>query len=496
MGRDVEKKTGANLQLLDDIDMVNMIQKGIRGGVSMITHKYAKANNPKVPDYDETAPKSWITYLDMNNLYGTAMEESLPEKDFTWMSEDEIATLDVTKIADDSDTGYFLEVDLEYPAHLHDHHNDYPLAPEPKMVTDDILSKHSSELKTKLKIKGKPSVKLVPNLWNKTKYVLHYRNLKLYLAYGMKLSKIHRVIRFSQSNWLKPYIEFNTKMRKGATNDFEKDFFKLMNNSVFGKTMENIFKRINVELVTSPKRMRKISAKPNFQSFKIFNEDLVAVNMKKTNLVFNKPTYVGFSILDISKIFMYRFHYDYIKATYGERASLLFTDTDSLTYLVETDDVYLDMLKNSDLFDTSNYAKDHPLYSSKNAKSLGKMKDETAGKPVQEFVGLRSKMYALKFEVIEKNDQGETLKYIKDKKTAKGVSRAVIDKQLKHDTYRDCLFKQTSLNHDMNFIRSHYHQLYSITVNKTTLSPYDDKRYVLEDGFHTLAHGHYKISKL
>lgn len=185
-----------------------------------------------------------------------------------------------------------------------------------------------------------------------------------------------------------------------------------------------------------------------------------------------------------------------MKTKYCERASRLFTDTDSLTYLVNTDDLYLDMLENKDLFDTSNYVKDHPLYSSKNAKSFGKMKDETAGEPVQEFVGLRSKMYSLKYEVMVENDQGETLKYFKDNKTAKGVSRAVIDKHLKHDTYRDCLFQQTSLKHEMNFIRSHCHQLYSITVNKTTLSPYDDKRYVLEDGFHTFARGHYKIPKL
>ena len=206
---------------------------------------------------------------------------------------------------------------------------------------------------------------------------------------------------------------------------------------------------------------------------------------------------LDFPFLDISKIFMYRFHYDYMKTKYCERASFHFTDTDSLTYLVKTDDMYLDMLENKDLFvDTSNYAKDHPLYSSQNAKSLGKMKDDTARKSVQEFVGFRSKMYSLKYEVIVENDLGETLKYFKDKKTAKGVSRAVIDKQLKHDTYRDCLFQQTSLNHEMNFIRSHCHQLYSITVNKTSLSPYDDKRYVSEDGFHTLARGHYKIPKL
>ena len=220
------KMTGANLGLLDDIDMVNMVQKDIRGGVAMITQKYAEANNPEVPNYDKTKPTSWILYLDMNNLYGTAMVDALPEKDFEWMNEEQITSLDVTSIPDDSNTGYVLEVDLEYPTHLHDYHNDYPLAPETKTVVDEMLSPHTRELKGTLKIKKKAYPKLVPTLSDRTNYVLHYRKLKLYLRYGMQIKKIHRVIRFTQSALLKPYIEFNTEMRKRAANDFEKDFFQ------------------------------------------------------------------------------------------------------------------------------------------------------------------------------------------------------------------------------------------------------------------------------
>ncbi|XP_021341715.1 uncharacterized protein LOC110442433 [Mizuhopecten yessoensis] len=389
------KMTGVELQLLDDIDMVLMVEKGIRGGVSMISKKFAQANNPMSPEYNPSNPNTWLTYLDMNNLYGTSMSESLPEKDFAWLTPEQIAQFDVSNIDDNADTGYILEVDLDYPVHLHDKHNEYPLAPENISITKDMLSPHSLKLREKLNIKGKPSRKLVPNLCSKQQYVLHYRNLKYYLSKGMILTKIHRVIEFTQSAWLKHYIDFNTIKRKQARNSFEKDFFKLMNNSVFGKTMENMRKRVSVELVNTPKRLRKVCAKPNFQSFKIFNKDLVAVNMKKTNIVLNRPIYAGFCILEVSKIFMYQFHYDFIKQKYGSKAELLFTDTDSLAYSIETPDWYRDMQDNADLFDTSNFPKDSSMFSMKNCKVLGKMKDECNGQIMDQFVGLKPKMYSL-----------------------------------------------------------------------------------------------------
>ncbi|KAK3083783.1 hypothetical protein FSP39_003181 [Pinctada imbricata] len=470
------KMSKVKLQLLDDIDMVLMIEKGVRGGVSMISKKFAKANNPMVPDYDSSKPNTWLTYLDMNNLYGTSMSEPLPERDFAWLSKEQIETLDVMNV---SDTGYILDVDLEYPDYLHDTHSDYPLAPENKTITDDMLSPYTLKLKEKLAMKGS-STKLVPDLTAKKQYVLHYRNLKYYLSKGLILSKIHRVLEFTQSPWLKSYIDFNTEKRAQAKTDFEKDFYKLMNNSVFGKTMENMRKRMNVELVHKKERLRKVCAKPNFQSFKIFNEDLVAVNLRKTNIVLNRPIYAGFCILDIAKLFMFQFHYDFVKSKYGNKASLLFTDTDSLCYEIETHDFYKDMSEHISLFDTSNFEKEHYLYSKANCKVLGKMKDECGGRPIQTFVGLRPKMYSLQYDGLEK-------------KTAKGVKKAVIDKHLKHTSYEQALFGHCSLTHSMNMIRSYNHQLYSVSINKTTLSPYDDKRYVLDTGIDTLAHGHFRI---
>ena len=178
---------------------------------------------------------------------------------------------------------------------------------------------------------------------------------------GFKLTNIHRGIKFEESQWLEKYIVFNTELRTAVANEFEKDFFKLMNNSVFGKTMENIRNRVDIKLVNTKKQAEKLSAKPNFNHCNIFSEDLVAIHVKKTKLVFNKPVYLGMCILDLSKTLMYDFHYNYIKQKYGDKAKLLFTDIDSLTYEIQTEDFHKDI--SADVkrrFDTSDYPPNHP----------------------------------------------------------------------------------------------------------------------------------------
>ena len=186
-----------------------MIQSGMRGGISMVTKKYTKANNPLVPGYDPSKPNTWLTYLDMNKLYSSAMSVSLPEKDFYWLNENEIDQLDVMNIPDDSDTCFILEVDLDYPASLHESHNDYPMAVESFKVTKDMLSSYTLKLGEALKLKHKYATKLVPNLYHKQNYILHIRNLKQCLSHGLQLNKIDRAIGFTQS-----YIDFNTEKRK------------------------------------------------------------------------------------------------------------------------------------------------------------------------------------------------------------------------------------------------------------------------------------------
>ena len=458
------KMTNIKLELMTDIDMFQFIEKGMRGGISYIANRYGKANNKYMKEYDEKAHSKYIMYLDANNLYGWAMSQYLPTGGFKWLTEKQINKINLAKYNEDSKKGLILEVDLEYPKELHDLHNDYPLGPEKVKVTDDLLSDYCKKIASKYNISTGLVHKLIPTLCDKEKYVLHYRNLQLYLDLGLKVKKVHRVLEFNQSPWLKQYIDFNTQKRTQAKNSFEKDFFKLMNNSVFGKTMENIRKRVDVRLITDEKKLLKMASKPTYVSSKIFNENLVAVHKIKETLTLNRPAYVGMCILDLSKTLMYDFHYNYIKEKYGNKARLLFTDTDSLTYEIEAKDVYQDFWNNKDRFDNSDYPENSPYFDKTNKKVIGKFKDEAAGIPITEFIGLRSKMYSY----IKDNQKGG--------KTAKGIKKNTIKNDIKHEDYKNVLINNKQIHHAMKTIRSNNHQLGSYELNKVSLSCFDDKR--------------------
>ena len=463
------KMTKINLELLSDVDKLLMIEKGIRGGISIISNRYGKANNKYIKEYNKTEPSKYLMYLDANNLYGWAMSLKLPVHSFEWMTTEEIENIFNNRIVQVWEkTPCILEVDLEYSEELHNLHNDYPLCPE-RVECDKGVKK------------------LIPNLRHKNNYVIHYKNLMQCLRLGMKLKKIHRGIKFIESAFLKPYIDKNTSLRTQAKNNFEKDFFKLMNNSVFGKTMENIRNRVNVKLVDTGEQFKKLTAKPNYESRKIFNENLVSVHMKKTSLTMNKPVYLGMSILDLSKTLMFDFHYKYIKPKYGNKAKLLFTDTDSFLYEIQTEDFYKDIAGDvKDRFDTSDYPEGHPsgIPTGINKKVLGKFKDEAAGKVIKEFVGLRAKLYSYKM------DEG------KENKRCKGIKKAVVEKSIRHEDYKTCLTTGKEQLRRQNIIRSYEHTLYTEEINKVALSAADDKRYLLKDSFDTLAWGHYKIKEM
>ena len=463
------KMTKINLELLSDVDKLLMIEKGIRGGISIISNRYGKANNKYMKDFNKKELSKYLMYLDANNLYGAAMSEKLPVHSFKWMTNKEIENLFNNQIVQVwNKNPCILEVDLIYPEELHDLHNDYPLCPE-RVECDRGVKK------------------LIPNLRHKNNYVIHYKNLMQCLRLGMKLKKIHRGIKFIEAAFLKPYIDKNTSLRAQAKNNFEKDFFKLMNNLVFGKTMENIRNRVNVKLVDAGEQFKKLAAKPNYNSRKIFNENLVSVHMKKTSLTMNKPVYLGMSILDLSKIIMFDFHYKYIKPKYGKQAKLLFTDTDSFLYEIQTEDFYKDISGDvKDRFDTSDYPENHPsgIPTGINKKVLGMFKDEAAGKVIKEFVGLRAKLYSYKM------DEG------KENKRCKGIKKAVVEKSITHEDYKTCLETGKEQLRRQNIIRSYEHVLYTEEVNKIALSAADDKRYLLKDSYDTLAWGHRRIKEL
>ena len=378
------------------------------------------------------------------------MSKDLPTHGFEWMDENELK--------DWKNQRCILEVALKYPKSLHDFHNDYPLAAESLRIEN--------------------VEKLVPNINDKKKYVLHCYNPKQCLEMGLKIRKSTE--EFKDSPWLKKYIYLNTELRKRGKNDVKKDFFKLMNNSVFGKTMENIRNRVDIKLVNNEATARKLSSKPNFNHCTIFDENLVTFHMKKTKLVFDKPIYLEMCTLDLSKTFMYDFHYNYIKSKYGKKAKLLFTDTDSLAYEIETEDFFKDISPDvEEFFDTSNFP-DHLGIPKVNKKVIGMFKDEARGEIIQEFVGLRSKLYAYKLN-------GE------EEKNWKGIKKNVVKRSISFEDYKRCLFSREEQMRRMSVIRSRFHEMYTEEINKTALSSNDDKRFILADGIHTLAYGHWRI---
>ena len=278
------------------------------------------------------------------------------------MYEDLMRTLQKITIKN-RNVGYFLEVDVEYPKKLFDSHKDLPFLPERKELE---------------KVE-----KLLYSIEDKEKYVIHIRALKQVLNHGLILKEVNRVIKFNQEAWLKPYIDMNTKLRKEAKNEFEKDFFKLINNSVFGKTMENVRKHRDIKLVITGEKRIKLVSEPNYHTTKHFPDNLLAMEMKKTKVKMNKPLYFGFSILDISKTLMYEFWYDYFKPKYNDKAKLCYMDTDSFAINIFTEDFFENI--NNDVerwFDTSNYDENdkRPLPMGVNQKVIGIFKDELGGK--------------------------------------------------------------------------------------------------------------------
>ena len=454
------KHTGIKLELLTDPDMLLMFERGIRGGITQVVRKYASANNKYMKDrFNPKSESSYLQDLDANNLYGWAMSQPFPTGGFKWV---DVNPNEISELATRTDKGYVLEVDVSYPKELHDPHNDLPFMCE------------------RMKINGVE--KLVPNLRDRGNYVIHIQALNQALQHGLRLNRIHRVIEFDQLPWLKTYIDFNTQLRMAATNDFKKDFFKLMNKSVFGKMMENIRKHRNIGLVMTEEKYLRTVMKPNFKSGVLFGENLMGCEMGKIKVVMNKPVYLGQAILDLSKIVMYEFHYDYMVPKYSDRLKFCYMDTDSLVYHIKTEDFYADIADDVQTrFDRSGYIPDRPLPVGLNRKVIGLMKDELRGKIMTEFMALRPKLYSYK-----KPDG------LEDKK-CKGIKKCIVKKTLTFQDYNTCLFSDSTEHRSQLMFRSAKHEVHTIEVNKVVLNR-DDKRISRKDEISTFARGHKDLS--
>ena len=451
------KKTNIKLELLTDYDMLLMVEEEIRGRICHSIHRKAKANNKYMNNYNESKESSYIHYLDANNLYGWVMSQKLSVNNFKWVEDTSKINGDFIKsYYENSKKGYILEVDVKYTKKLHDLHSDLP--------------------KRKKIDKCK---KLVCDLHNEKKYVVHIKSLKQALNHGSKLKRVHRIIEFNQKAWLKPYIDMNTELRKLAKDYFEKDLFKLINNAVFGKTMENIRKHRDIKLVATDKKRNKLVSEPNYHTINYISDDLSIIEMNKTKVKMNKPIYLGLSILDISKILMYEFWYDYMKPKYNDNVKLCYMGTDTFVMNIKTIDSYKDIANDVECkFDTSNYEVDRPLPTGKNKKIIGLMKDELGGKIITEFVTLRLKTYSYL------TDDG------KEDKKAKGTKKCVIKRMIKFEDYKNCLLKDEILLKSQQRFISKKNDVYTEDINKIALSNGDDKRIVSSDKITSYPYGY------
>ena len=471
------KYTGVDIELFTEgeMDKYDFVEKAKCGGITMACQRFFKANNPKCKQFNMNKPKTWLSYVDANNLYGWAMSQYLPIGNYRWEYDDDYLNYSdnnkkvlstILKKKKDDTRGCFVQIKCHFPRETHDYLNDFPPAVENIKVGRNQLSPKQEEYLDKMGKTHYTSVpKLITHLGPRDGYVLHYAELQYYVKLGMVVDEVQKVLSFDQIPWLEPYISLNSKLRKQAKNDFEKDFFKLMNNSVYGKTMENVRKHIDVKLLPlrngkekDERTLTNYIRKPSFKYARSLGNELIGIHMGKSEVILNKPIIVGAAVLGLSKLRMYEFWYDYIKVTYGNKVSLCYMDTDSFIYAAETEDIYQDMINNADHFDFSNYPSDHPLLESlpedqwmvnnkgermlKNAGVIGKFKDECPTYSMSEFYGIRAKLYHY---VLENGNVSSRHKGVSKMGMQNTANNMIVpeDKQCDPMTllYRDCLFE-------------------------------------------------------
>lgn len=443
-----------------------------RGGIVQAgATRYCKANNKYMKTYDKTKPSNYIEYMDAVNLYGFAMKQVLPYELLGFRSD-----ITLEKILDtptDAEIGYYVECDITLRKELHKKFKDYPLFPVSRVVEDSELSPYQLNLK---KSKSK-SRKLILDLYDKKNYRVHYEYLKEAVRLGYEV-KVNRVMEFKQSNWLAKYIDFNTDLRqKAGSNKFFKDFYKLMNNAVYGKTNENILGRSKIVIEQNEDLVKRRIGYDNFKRVQ-FQDDLFFVESHEEKVLYNKPSYIGNAILDISKICMLKFHYDYMQPKYGDNCELIYTDTDSFVYNVHCEDLYQDMYDNRNHFNLAE-VKNKKFMDKTNDAKVGTMKPETGMQPIHEWIALGPKSYSYivsKLDmIVQENDTCIKEVVLENKKTCKGCQKSVLKKEIKHDDYKNTLLTGKVLVKENRAIRSFKHELFSFRFKKDCLSAYDEK---------------------
>ena len=455
------KYTKIELELIKNVDLFQMFESGIRGGISGIFgDRFVESDNNTV-----------ILHVDMNNLYGFAMLFHLPTGNFQIYENNSITESFINKVLnthDCSNTGYILIVDLIYPDNIKYKTKNFPLCPENKTIDPNNYTQYMKEHEPN---PHRPTSKLICDQTNKEYYIIHYRNLKFYLRMGMIIKKVHRIVSFDQSPWLKAYIDYNTQKRAQADSDFIKDYHKNLVCSFFGKTMEDVRNRIKLEFVknTDERTILRYQSRLDFDGIHKSYQDYDSYTFKSNVVKMEKPIYLGFCILELSKLLMYETYYDKLQKYFGiDGIQIHYQDTDAFIMSLTTKDIVNDLSKLQDqynLFDFSNLNKEHKLFSNDFKKIPGYLKIETPKSLyIDKFVCLRSKCYAYMTQL-----DGYENKF-------KGIVKGY-KKEISFDQYYNCLMNQTYDKTCEQFcIRSHDHNMYLQKITKKSLSPFDDKR--------------------
>ena len=454
------KSCPVEIELLQDPEMYKFFESGIRGGMTFVKKHYATSDT-----------NTSLFYIDVNNLYGWALSQPLPFGDFQWVNDNEfcdiINRIKITDMTND-DRGFVLQLDFEIPSNLHDKLDDLPLAPERKTPPNGKVAK------------------LLLTHETKYNYVIHFRLLKIFLQLGIKIIKVHRIISFKQGFVFKDYIDYNSKKRAESNNKFDKDFYKLKNNSLYGKTVENLRKRMNLRLINNNLKSFLIyTSLANFKRSIRIDNDLIALLLEKKKVILDRPSYIGQVVLDLSKLRMYELQYlelQKYRELYHCQIDILAGDTDSFFLRVSNIDLnnklIPEMIKDN-ILDTSNYPVNHPHYSPNYV--IGKFKDESNGTiRYKEWVFLKPKCYSL----LSENEYNTT--------KSKGIS--IKQTKIKHYDYLNIYNNGGEMKVKQERIVSINHQLYTNRSTKIALRGIDDKRCWLSQN-RSVAYGHYCLRK-
>ena len=458
------KLTNIKLDFIKDKQLLLLLGNNIRGGISSVMG----------PRYIESNENTKLLYIDANNFFGWAMSQYLPTGDFKKMrlfgcDNDELLIdeikEDILNTPDDCAYGYFIECDMLYPVEIKEKTENFPLCPYQTKADPECFSEYMNSVKQP---NYKPTEKLMCDLTNKYNYMMHYRIFKFYTSLGMKVTKIHCVYRFKQLLWLEKYIIRNTQKRTKAKTNFDKDLYKLMNNAFFGKTMENVRERVNIQILlhTNIDQIIKRQSKLSFKGIVNHYSEFSVYKYDKEKTVFDKPIYLGFSVLELSKLLMYEFYYHKLQPYYSSSVKLHYMDTDSFILSIKTGDLINDLEYFKDDFDFSELDENHELYDTINKKIRGKMKIETS--PIIEldnFVALRSESYSFSYKNPQKTVQ---------KSKQKGIQHTP-----SYTQYINSLFNSETTTATNYSIRSNAHNVTVQQQDKLALNPFDDKRVYL-----------------